>query len=77
MENQLNPAKKTGLKAFLKFFSFIMALLYIAIGLWFLLSAKQAYVIPHVHVLPVGFILLAYGLYRAFVNYKKFFRQHK
>lgn len=75
MENQINQEKKPALKTFLKAFSLIMALVYIAVGLWFLLSARQSYVVPHVHVLPLGFILVAYGLYRAYVNYKKFFKQ--
>ncbi|HET8860889.1 hypothetical protein [Marivirga sp.] len=77
MENQLNSVKKTGLSTFLKFFSFSMALIYLAGGLWFLFSAHQAYVIPQVHIIPPGFVLVGYGLFRSFINYKKKFRHRR
>jgi hypothetical protein len=62
------------LDTFLKYLGILMALTYIAAGLAVLLNGSTTLSIPRPFIMPVGTALLAYGLYRSYRLYLKYFK---
>lgn len=57
----------------MKYFSILMAFIYVALGIFLLV--QQTYTLAY--KIPLGIILIAYGLFRAFSNYQKYFRDRE
>lgn len=54
----------------MKYFSILMAFIYIVLGVFVIV--QQTYNLAY--KIPLGIVLIAYGLFRAFSNYQKYFR---
>lgn len=62
------------LDTFLKYLGILMALTYIAAGLTVLLNGSVILSMPKPFIVPVGTALLAYGVYRSYRLYHKYFK---
>mgnify|MGYP003422379659 FL=1 len=54
----------------MKFFAILMAFIYIALGIFLLVQQK----FNLAYKIPLGIVLIVYGLFRAFSTYQKFSR---
>lgn len=57
----------------MKYFSILMAFIYVALGIFLLV--QQTFTLAY--KIPLGIILIAYGLFRAFSTYQKYFRDRE
>lgn len=54
----------------MKYFAIVMAFIYIALGIFLLVQDK----FNLAYKIPLGIVLIAYGLFRAFSTYQKYSR---
>lgn len=57
----------------MKYFAILMAFIYVALGISLLV--QQTFTLAY--KIPLGIVLIAYGLFRAFTNYQKYFRDRE
>jgi hypothetical protein len=73
MKTQPGGYKLTTLEAVMKYVGAIMAILYALTGIAILWKPMEFFNIPEVYSLPLGSILLVYGLFRCYRVYTKYF----
>lgn len=54
----------------MKYFAILMAFIYIVLGV--LLLVQQTFTLAY--KIPLGIVLIAYGLFRVYTTYQKYFR---
>jgi hypothetical protein len=52
-----------------------MACIYIGAGITVLSRSRELFNIPRQYIVPLGIVLTAYGIYRGFLTYQKYFRK--
>lgn len=55
----------------MKYIGIVMALLYVGLGIAVLAGPKNLFNIPQKYIFPLGALLIAYGLFRAYRIYQK------
>ena len=65
--------KWTGIQAILKYFEFMMSLVYAALGIAVLWKSQELFFIPGVYSIPLGCTLIAYSIFRGYQVYQKYF----
>ena len=74
METETDEYKVTGMDMVIKYFGIIMAAAYICIGAA-LITRPDLININGAYALPLGILLIAYGLFRAFKVYQRYFQK--
>jgi hypothetical protein len=67
-------SSRQGFQLFLKYFGLLMSLIYIGTGVIILFRGKEVYNIPEMYSLPLGSLLIAYGLFRGYKVFGKYFK---
>jgi hypothetical protein len=75
MKMESDEYKTTGLEAVVKYLGAIMALAYIGIGAMFIARSETVFHVPGEYAVPLGILLIAYGLFRGYKVYQRFFQK--
>ena len=59
----------------MKYVGMVMACIYIGAGITVLSRSRELFNIPRQYIVPLGIVLTAYGIYRGFLTYQKYFRK--
>ena len=59
----------------MKYVGMFMASIYVAAGIMVLSRSRELFNIPQQYIVPLGIALTAYGIYRGFLIYQKYFRK--
>ena len=65
--------KEPGLQVVMKYFEMLMSLLYVALGIGILSKSDALALLPKKIAIPLGCILIAYGLFRGYRVYRRYF----
>ena len=57
----------------MKYFEIIMSLLYLFAGVILVAAPRESFNFPSTYTIPLGIVLVVYGLVRAYRVYKKYF----
>jgi len=74
MENSIRDNRQERNSAVMKYFAMAMALVYVGLGVWFMLSADSILSVPPKQIIILGIIFVFYGFYRVFRIYKQHFK---
>ncbi|HEY9005312.1 hypothetical protein [Ohtaekwangia sp.] len=74
MKTESDEYKVTGMDMVIKYFGLIMAVAYIGIGAA-VITRPDIINIHGPYALPLGILLIAYGLFRAFKVYQRYFQK--
>lgn len=72
-----NKPKNISLQGFMTYFNLIMTLIYVTLGLALLMVPSVLSELPKIHKLPLGLVLVGYGIYRFFKWISKLRRSHE
>lgn len=64
------------LAAALKYLGISMAVIYVTTGVAVIVSSRESSAIPKPYVVPLGIGLLAYGIFRGYRLYQKYFKNN-
>lgn len=67
--------KWTALDKVMKYLGIFTTIIYIGMGIVVLVSSNKLFNIPERYSLPLGSLLLVYGLFRAYRVYNSFFKE--
>ena len=73
MKTGLETKGMSALEVFVKYFGALMALIYVAAGVFLLLKANTFFNMPDYYSVPLGLVLTLYGAFRGYRIYKKYF----
>jgi hypothetical protein len=71
MKQYSEKKKDRGLNDIMKYLGILMALLYVALGVIIVSGPSTYFDIPVTYALPLGSMLIVYGLFRAYRIYQK------
>lgn len=57
----------------MKYFEVFMCVIYATLGIAVLLMSQELFTIPAVYSIPLGSTLIAYGIFRGYRVYQKYF----
>lgn len=64
------------LAAALKYFGISMSIIYVTTGVAVIVTSRDLSAIPKPYVVPLGIGLLAYGIFRGYRLYQKYFKHN-
>ena len=74
----MNPgsgkSRLTPFESIMKYFGVAMALIYVGVG-FLLLKANDSFNIPNQYAIPLGIVLIGYGVFRGYRLYQKYFQK--
>ena len=73
MKTESEESKTTAFSLIMKFMGMIMAVVYIILGA--LVIWSELFHVPDQYSLPLGSMLMAYGFFRTYRNYTKYFKK--
>lgn len=73
MKHEMDEYKMTPWANVLKYMGFLMALLYVATGVAVAWKSEELFNIPGKYALPIGGVLIGYGIFRFYRLYQKYF----
>jgi hypothetical protein len=73
MENSSRKISQERTSTIIKYFALAMSMIYVGLGIWFILSADSIGSVPPKQIIILGIIFVFYGFYRVFRIYKKYF----
>jgi hypothetical protein len=65
--------RMTPLQHVMKYFGFLMAALYVVMGVVVVWRSDEIFNIPDKYAIPLGSLLVLYGLFRLYRLYQKYF----
>ena len=75
MKTRPTAFKWTALDKGMKYLGILTTVIYIGMGIVVLVSSNELFNIPDRYSLPLGSLLLVYGLFRAYRVYRSFFKE--
>lgn len=63
------PKRKNPARSITTILNLVMGAIYLACGLYLLLSERAVRMVPRPYILPVGSAIFLYGLFRAYRSY--------
>ena len=75
MKSESDQYKIALFEAVMKYIGIVLAILYVGMGLAVILRANEIFDISATYALPLGSILVVYGLFRGYRVYQKYFQR--
>lgn len=75
MRPESQKYRVTGFDVAMKYLGIVMAIVYVITGVVVLLKPRDLLNIPDEYSIPLGCVMIAYGLYRGYRNYQKYFQK--
>jgi len=75
MKTRPNASKWTALEKGMKYLGILTTIIYLGMGILVLVSSNRILNIPERYTLPLGSLLVVYGLFRAYRVYHSFFKE--
>jgi hypothetical protein len=57
----------------MRYVGFFVALVYVALGVAVILKQDELFYVPKNYIIPLGTVLIAYGLFRGYRVYHRYF----
>jgi len=73
MSSKSDNPKFSKFNLVMKYFGIIMALVYVIVGVLVIMHSSTLFNIPSPYSLPIGLMLVAYGAFRGYRVYTKYF----
>ena len=59
----------------MKYLGILMSWIYVTAGITVLIRSRELFNIPQPYIVPLGFGLMSYGLFRGYRLYQKYFKK--
>jgi hypothetical protein len=75
MKTKSDESTSSGFSMIMKCIEMIMSIVYVTVGALVIWRAVELFHIPNQYSLPLGSMLIAYGLFRTYRVYQKYFKK--